>query len=44
MKRSFNESLQATRPSDDDLPFRDVPSFAISINSGVRPGRLSFGR
>jgi len=32
-----NESLQATRPNDDGLPLRDVPSLAASINSGVGP-------
>jgi len=37
MKLPSNEALQATRPNDDDLPLRDVPSLAASINPAVGP-------
>jgi len=44
MKLPSNEALQATRPNDDDLPRRDVPSLRTFAYPRRRAGRLSFRR
>jgi len=39
-----NEALQATRPNDDGLSLRDVPSLRSFVYPRRRAGRLSFRR